>query len=228
MTDRVSAEERNRFMKKNKKSYVVLGIGGFGESLAIALEQHGNEVMAIDFDREKVHAIAPFVTCSLQLDVTNENALKGLGIEKMDAAIISIGENLEASVMATILIKEMGVPRIYAKAENELHKTILLRVGADKVIFPEKEMGERLAMMMSGNFRDYFKLSDKVGMVDMLMKKEWTGKSLIELDFRNRYGVTVVAIKRAGEVLFISPNEKLKQEDQIVIVGEIERLEELQ
>lgn len=214
-------------MGNSKKSFAVLGLGSFGTSLAISLEEQGIEVLAVDEDREIVNKIAPHVTCALQLDVTDEGALKNLSIEKMDGAIISIGENLEASVMATILVKEMGVPIIYAKAENDLQKTILMKVGADKVMFPEKEMGNRLAIMIAGNYRDYVKLSDSIGMVNIDIKETWIDKSLLELNFRNCYHVNVIGVRREGEVVFLHPKDKLRADDQLLVVGELNHLKAL-
>ena len=213
--------------KDRKKSYVVLGLGSFGTSTAIELEKQGIEVMAIDANKERVEAVTPYVTCPIQLDVTNESGLSNLGIKNMDGAIVSIGENLEASVMATILIKEMGVPMIYAKAENSLQKKILLKVGADRVIFPEKESGERIATIIAGNFSDYFHLSDKVSIVEVTAKKEWVGKNLVELDFRNRYQVNVIALKRNGEVLFVDGKTAIEANDDIIAAGENHYLENL-
>ena len=163
------------------KSYAVIGLGGFGSSVARTLAQEGMEVLVMDIHKEKINALAPEVTYALQIDVTNEIAMKNIGLEHMDAVIIAIGENLEVSVMATIICKEIGVPLVIAKAETNLQKTILDRVGADQVILPEKESGYRLAKNIVGNFMDYFSLSGRMSIVEMPVKKEWIGRNLREL-----------------------------------------------
>ena len=137
------------------KSYAVIGLGGFGKSIARTLAQEGMEVMVIDIHKEKVNELAPEVTYAMQLDVTNETAMKNIGLESMDGVIIAVGQKLEVSAMATILCKEMGVPLVIAKAETMLQKKILERIGADQVILPEVESGFRLAKNIVGNFMDY-------------------------------------------------------------------------
>ena len=207
------------------KSYAVLGLGSFGKSVARSFMELGIEVLAVDRNKIIVNEIASEVTYAVQMDVTNEDALKSIGVEKMDGVIVAIGENLEASVMATLLVKELGVPYVVAKAETEMQKKILEKIGADKVVFPEKEMGVRLAKNIAGNFLDVFDLSSKDSMVELKVKEEWIGKSIRELDFRNRYHLNIVAFRRDGNLdSFPDPDDVLQRDDIIITVGKNEDL----
>lgn len=207
------------------KSYAVLGLGSFGKSVARSFMELGIEVLAVDRNKIIVNEIASEVTYAVQMDVTNEDALKSIGVEKMDGVIVAIGENLEASVMATLLVKELGVPYVVAKAETEMQKKILEKIGADKVVFPEKEMGVRLAKNIAGNFLDVFDLSSKDSMVELKVKEEWIGKSIRELDFRNRYHLNIVAFRRDGKLdSFPDPDDVLQKDDIIITVGKNEDL----
>ena len=206
-------------------SYAVLGLGSFGKSVARSFMELGIEVLAVDRNKIIVNEIASEVTYAVQMDVTNEDALKSIGVEKMDGVIVAIGENLEASVMATLLVKELGVPYVVAKAETEMQKKILEKIGADKVVFPEKEMGVRLAKNIAGNFLDVFDLSSKDSMVELKVKEEWIGKSIRELDFRNRYHLNIVAFRRDGKLdSFPDPDDVLQRDDIIITVGKNEDL----
>lgn len=188
-----------------KKGFAVLGLGRFGMSVATHLAQAGAEVMVVDKDENNVHEVADLVTYAVQGDISDPETLKSLGIGNLDAVIVAVAGNMEASVMATILAKEQGVPYVMAKAQNEMHGKILDKVGADSVIYPEKEIGARVARNLTvGNFIDLFELSSKVSMVEMIVKEEWEGKTLIELDLRGRYGINVVAV-RCGNDLDVSP-----------------------
>ena len=207
------------------KSYAVLGLGSFGKSVARSFMELGIEVLAVDRNKIIVNEIASEVTYAVQMDVTNEDALRSIGVEKMDGVIVAIGENLEASVMATLLVKELGVPYVVAKAETDMQKKILEKIGADKVVFPEKEMGIRLAKNIAGNFLDVFDLSSKDSMVELKVKEEWVGKSIRELDFRNRYHLNIVAFRREGKLdSFPDPDDVLQQDDIIITVGKNEDL----
>lgn len=204
-----------------KKSYAVLGLGRFGKSVAVSLAHAGAEVLAIDQNEDLVHEVADIVTYAVQADVADLEVLKELGLGNMDCAIVAIAEDLESSVMATILAKELGVPYVLAKAQNDLHAKILGKVGADNVVFPEKEMGARIARsLVTGNFIDLFELSSAVSMVEMKIKPQWVGKTLRELNLRDRYGVNVVAIKK-DDILEVSPSpdEALVASETIIITG---------
>ena len=212
------------------KSYAVIGLGVFGRSVARTLAQEGMEVMVIDHNKDKVNELAAEVTYAMQIDVTNEIALKNSGINRMDGVIIAIGEELEPTVMATILCSEMGIGEIIVKAETTLQQRILEKVGATKVILPEKESGYRLAKNIAGNFRDFFQLSDTMSMVECPVKAEWTDKSIRELKLREDYHLSVIAIRRADQdqmEVTPRPDRKLRAGDLILLVGKEEDIQKL-
>ena len=204
-----------------KKGFGVLGLGRFGTSVAVHLAATGADVMVVDQDENNVHDVADLVTYAVQGDISDQETLKSLGIGNLDAVIVAIAGNMEASVMATILAKEEGVPYVIAKAQNEIHGKILEKVGADHIIYPEKEMGARVARNLTvGNFLDLFELSAKVSMVEMVVKSEWEGKTLVELNLRNHYGVNVVAMKIGSELdVSPAPTEPLTSGTHLLLVG---------
>lgn len=212
-----------------KKGYGVLGLGRFGTSVAVNLAKAGVEVLAVDMDEANVHEVADLVTYAVQGDISDPEILESLGIGNLDAIVVAIAENMEASVMATILAKEQGVPYVISKAQNEMHGKILEKVGADSVIYPEKEMGARVARNLTvGNFIDLFELSSKVSMVEMLIKPEWIGRTLVELDLRGQYGVNVVAVKRDGELdVTPKPMEPLSNDMHLLLTGYNQDLQKL-
>lgn len=212
-----------------KKEFVVFGLGRFGKSVATTLAEGGCEVMVVDADEDKIHEIADYVTYAVRADVTEAEALATLGIGNFDGAIVAIGKNLEASVMVTILIKEMGVPYVLAKAQNELHAKVLKKVGADMVVFPEKETGIRIANnLMMGNFFDAIELSSTFSMMELDALPEWIGHSLRELNLRAKNKINVIGIKR-NEQLNINPDADMPIElnDILVIIGKNEILNKL-
>ncbi|MBE5959999.1 MAG: TrkA family potassium uptake protein [Lachnospiraceae bacterium] len=212
-----------------KKEFVVFGLGRFGTSVATTLAESGCEVLAVDADEDKVHEIADFVTYAVKADITDGDALASLGIGNFDGAIVAIGKNLEASVMATILVKELGVPYVLAKAQNEIHAKVLKKVGADMVVFPEKETGIRIANnLIMGNFFDAVELSSTFSMMELDAPDEWVGKSLRELNLRAKNKINVIAIKRA-EVLDINPDADMpiNRNDILVVIGKNEQLNRL-
>lgn len=214
-----------------KKQYVVIGLGRFGTSIARTLYELGNDVLAVDSDEESIQNIAPYVTHAIQADATDEENLKSLGISNFDVAVIGIGVNVQDSVMITLLVKEVGVKYVVAKANTELHAKILYKIGADKIVFPERDTAVRVAHnLVSSNILDYIELSSEYSIAEMLSIDEWHGKTLGELNMRTRYGINIVAIKRHGEIN-ISPTADYKiLEDIIVAIGgckQIGRLESM-
>lgn len=205
----------------NNNDFVVFGLGKFGRSVAQTLVENGREVLAIDMNEEVIQDIADTVTHAVQADVTDGEALKALGVSNFDVAVIAISNNLQASIMSTILAKELGVPYILAKAQNDIHKRVLEKVGADKVIFPEREIGVRIANnLISENFVDYIELSDDYSIVEISVLDEWVGKSLKELNMRVNYGINVMAIRK-GESISITPGPDLvlQSADILVVIG---------
>ncbi|AJA49202.1 Ktr system potassium uptake protein C [Clostridium pasteurianum DSM 525 = ATCC 6013] len=213
-----------------KKQYLVIGLGRFGKSIAITLSELGNDVLAVDSREDNVQYIAPYVTQAIQANATEEENLKALGVNNFDAAIIGIGVDIQSSVVVTLLLKEMGIKYILAKANTELHAKILYKIGADKVVFPEKDTAIRVAhSMASGNILDFIKLSSEYRIAEVLCPKEWWGKSLGELHVRAKYGINIIGIKRGMEVnISLTSESRVFKDDIIVAIGgqkEIEKLE---
>ena len=204
-----------------KKEYGVFGLGKFGMAVAVALAESGNSVIAVDMDPDRVDVAAETVTCAMVADVTEPDVLDNLGISNLDCVIIGVSTNMQASIMATILTKEKGVGFVVAKAENEIHKHILEKVGADKIVFPEAEMGTRLARnLMGGEFIDLVELSKEFSMVEMPVPEAWIGRSLRELDFRGSYGLNIIGVKRGDDLkVNLNPENPMEKEMTLVIVG---------
>ncbi len=203
------------------KNYVVFGLGKFGRSVAETFAENGKEVLAIDKRADIIQDIADNVTHAVQADVTDEDALKAIGIGNFEVAVIAISNNIQASIMATILAKEMGVKQIVAKAQNDVHKRVLEKVGADRVVFPEREIGVRIANnLISNNFIDFVELSEDYSIVEIGALPNWVGKSLKELNIRASYHINVMAVRR-DDVLSITPGPDLVIEgtDILIVIG---------
>lgn len=213
----------------SKKEFVVFGLGRFGKSVALTLADSGCEVLVVDENEEKIHDIADRVTYAVRADVTDAETMGNLGLKNFDGAIIAIGENLEASVLVTILAKELGIPYVLAKVQTETQAKVLKKVGADMVVFPEKETGIRIAnKILHGNFFDAVELSNTYSMMELDVHEEWIGKNLIELKFRNVYGINVVGLKH-GKTFNINPNpeQALAAGDILVVIGKNDVLSKL-
>lgn len=211
------------------KDIAVIGLGKFGYSLAMAYAQEGGSVLAVDEDKEKVQEIAEHVTYAVAADVTEIEVLKNLGLENVDVVVVAITNNLEAAVMATILAKELGVERVIAKANNDIQAKVLSKVGADRIIFPEKDMGIKMARSIAlSRFKDIIDLEDDHSIIEVRVPKSWVGKNLIELNPRKKYGFNVIAL-RDGEKLCVNidPNLRFKADSYIIIIGENAKLDRL-
>ena len=215
------------------KQFLVLGLGRFGASLAKTLCDLGQEVLAVDADEELVGNIAPHVTQAMQLDATDETLLASLGVKNFDAAIVSIGQNTRDSILVCVLLKELGVPYLVAKANDDLHAKVLQRVGADKVVFPERDMGARTAYnLVSTNILDYIELSPDYSLVEISVPPQWVGKNMRELNLRVRYGINVMAIRHVGGDISVAPQgiDALEKDDVLVAIGSnasISKLEDM-
>ncbi|HIU03785.1 MAG TPA: TrkA family potassium uptake protein [Candidatus Onthocola gallistercoris] len=213
----------------DKKEYGVFGLGKFGATVALTLSGAGYEVVAVDSNEERVDAVADYVTSAMVADVTNPEVLENMGISNLDCVIIAISKDMEASVMTTLLAKEKGVPVVVAKAENTIHKRILEKVGADMIVFPERDMGARLAKnLMGGEFIDLVELSSEFSLVEVAVRKEWVGKSLRQLDMRNRYGLNIIGVKHQETLeVNLSSDAPLEADMILVIVGKNDDLRRL-
>lgn len=209
-----------------KESYVVIGCGRFGNSVAKTLYKLGNDVLAIDNDMNVVEEIADHVTQAVQGDATDENTLKALGVQNYDIAIISITADLESSIIATILIKELGIPYIICKAKDELQGRVLTKIGADRIVYPERDMGEKLAAsLVSKNVLEFIDLDPSYSIAEVAVVGPWVGRSLIELQLRAKFGLNVIAIKNdTGANISPTGEDILREGDVLVVVGENSRL----
>lgn len=205
----------------SKKEYGVLGLGKFGTAVAKTLAENGHSVIAVDLDPECVDEVADIVTCAMVADISDPHVLDNLGLHNLDCVIIGVSTNMQVSIMATILAKEKGAAFVVAKAENEIHKHILEKIGADKIVFPEAEMGVRLARnLMGGEFVDLVELSKTFSLVEMPVPSMWVGKSLRQLNVRGNYGLNIIGIKK-GENLEVNldPDQPMDAMMTLIIVG---------
>jgi trk system potassium uptake protein TrkA len=212
-----------------RRQIAVLGLGRFGQSLARELTRIGHDVLAIDADERQVQAVADDVTHAVQIDFTNEDALRELGLGKFDTAIVAVSSNIEASILATVLLQRLGVRRILAKAATDLHGSILERLGVSRVVHPEAEMGERVAHSFAApSVRDYLDVAPGYGLARVVVSEPFAGKSLGDLDLAARFDVTPLALHRGGSVT-LNPDaaEVLRESDQLIVAGRDEDLERL-
>ncbi len=216
-------------MKEKAKQYVVLGLGLFGESLARSLYKLGHEVLAVDSDPELVEEIAPYVTQAIQIDATDEGALESLGVRNFDAAIVSIGQNMRDSILVCVLLKEMGVPYLVAKATDELHAKVLRKIGVDRVVFPERDMGARVAKSLATpNILELMDLTDDYQIVEIRLPQRWAGDSIAGIDVRRKYGISIMAIQRAGQfIVSPAPDLTFEPEDVLLVLGKKDNIEDI-
>lgn len=202
-----------------KKSFLIIGLGRFGSSMALTLTDAGHDVLGIDVAKDKVEHIANHITNALITDATNEDNLKALGVSNFDVAVVAIGHDMQASILTTVILKELGAKYIVAKAQNELHGKVLEKTGADRVIYPERDMGIRVAnSLTTSNILDYIELSEEYNIYDIKASDKMIGKSLGKLNLRAKYGVNVLAIKK-GKNIQVSPGaDFVIEEDNILVV----------
>lgn len=212
-----------------KKQFVVLGLGSFGASVAVTLQQLGCDVVAVDQDMGRIEDVADRVTYAMQADIGDPELFDVLGKESFDGIVIASSENLEGSIMATLAAKEAGIPYVLCKAHNKRYAEVLRKVGADAVVFPEKEMGKRIAKnLVSANLADWIALSPDYSVVEAAIPEKWIGRTLKELDVRKTYEVNVVGIKE-GERVEITPDPDmpLKPKMILMLVGSNEALQRI-
>lgn len=204
-----------------KKEFVVIGLGRFGGSIVRELIELNADVMAIDISSEKVDDYASIATQAVTADTTDESVLRSLGIRNFEHVIVAIGENIQASILTTLMLKEIGVKKITVKAQNDYHEKVLRKIGADQVVHPERDMGIRIANnMVSNNILDYLELSEEYSIAEIMANEKLVGFTLVELNIRAKYGINIVAIKRANHIL-VSPQaiEKIEFEDVLIVIG---------
>lgn len=214
-----------------KKQFAVIGMGRFGSSVAQTLYKLGFEVLAIDQNEDRVQEVITLTTHAVQADCTDEEALKALGLRNFDVVVVAIGQDIQASILTSLILKELGVKQLIVKAQNELHGKVLTKIGADKVIFPERDMGVRVAHhLISPNILDFIELSADYSIVEISASQELTGKNLRELDIRAKYGCNVIGIRTAGGKMNISPHAEdvIVDGDVLIVVGTNEDLKKFE
>jgi trk system potassium uptake protein TrkA len=213
-----------------KKQFAVIGMGRFGSSVAKTLYDLGFEVMAIDSDENRIQDVINMVTHAVQADSTDDDALRSLGIRNFDVVVVAIGQDIQSSILTTLILKDLGVPTLIVKAQNELHGKVLSKIGADKVIFPERDMGTRVAHhLISPNILDHIELSDDYSIVEIKATPNMYGKNLRQLDIRAKFGCNVMAIK-TEQKMNIAPHaeDTIKENDVLVVVGKNEDLKKFE
>lgn len=213
-----------------QKRFAVIGLGRFGSSVAKVLTEMGQHVLAVDADAARVEALAPKIGRVVRADCTDPGALKALRIADYGTVVIAIGDDVEASVITCLNCRDLGVRHIVAKAQDDAHGRVLERLGADRIVYPQRDMGARVAHNISaGGLIDFVRLSEQYGMAELVAPEALEGQTLGDSDMRNRYGLNVMAIKR-GNRLIISPGaaEEVHAGDVLVVIGEAEGISRLQ
>ena len=213
-----------------KKQFIVIGLGRFGCSLATALASAGNDVLAVDTSEALVEDMAPFVTHAVQADATDEKALTALGVKNFDVAVVAIGGDVQSSIMVTMLLKEQGVPKVVVKAQSDLHAKVLERIGADRIVFPERDMGNKVALnLTSDNIIDFIEVSPDYSLMEVDTIDNWLGKTLIELNFRQLYQVNIIAIKKENGKINVNPSatDPIEKDDVLMVIGSNEHIKKL-
>lgn len=212
------------------KSYIVIGMGRFGTEVARRLHELGCEVLAVDTVSENIQRISNDVTHAAVADARDKGVLRALGASNFDCAIVAIGGNLADSVLATLNAKELGIPKVICKAHDEVHRQVLLKLGADQVVIPEQEYAARLARSLSShNVLDYIELAEDCGIIEVPAPKSWVGKTLKELNVRATLGVNILAV-RHDSAIHVSPSADypIAQQDVLVVLGDTMALEKVQ
>ncbi|KQC09931.1 MAG: potassium uptake system protein [Candidatus Cloacimonas sp. SDB] len=211
------------------KQFVIFGLGSFGTAVATELVELGHEVLGVDNDEEKVDILKDTLTKIVKVDITDEKILKELGVESFDAAIVSLGTDLESSILITIMLKEIGVKYVITKANNPLHGRVLEKVGSDRVVYPERDEGIRIARsLIMPNVKNQMELSQKYSLIEIAALPVFCEKTLGELDLPGKYGVTLLAIRRGNQFTF-SPTEKhtITENENLILVGENKKIDQL-
>lgn len=209
------------------KQFAVFGLGSFGKSVALTLQSFGCDVIAVDNCYEKIQDIADSVSYAMCGDVTEPEFMKTIGARNLDGAVIAVSENLEAAIMATMISKEMGISYVLVKAMDEMQGKILEKIGADSIVYPEIDMGERVAKkLISTEFIDWIELSPDYSLTEKLIPKQWEGKSLAELRVREKYGINVIGILKEDKMdMALDPSKPLQPDDMLFIIGKNSDLE---
>ena len=214
---------------RGKRQYIVVGLGRFGRAIAETLCQDGAEVLGVDRRMDLVEEMRDVLTHTIQLDAMDRDALAALGVQDFDIAFVTMGSDIRASGTIVLQLKELGAKKVIAKVQDEFHGRMLEKLGADQVLFPERDMGRRVAHnLVSGNIIDYLELSSQYSMAEIRPKREWVGKALKQLEMRNRLGINVVAIRSGDELNAMPmPDTTLGEDDVLLVVTSEETLKKL-
>jgi len=213
-----------------KKQYAVIGLGRFGTAVALTLAELGHEVLGVDREERRIQEVAKDITHVVEADATDEESLKALGLRNFDTVVVSIGEDIQANILVTLLLKELGVKQVVARAVSDLHGKVLERIGADRVVFPERDMGARVAHnLVTANLLDYIELAPNFSVAEIMAGEKLSGRTLRDLNLRARYGVNVMAIKR-GQKINLAPraDDVVAGEDVLVVIGKHDDIAKLQ
>lgn len=219
--------------KGKKNTYAILGLGIFGSTIAKNLSRYGHDVIAIDIDMAQVERMSEYVSHAVCLNITDIEQLKAVGIEDVDCAVVATGSRLEDSIMCIMNLKELGVKNIIAKAKNRKYSEVLLKIGANEVVLPEKEIGRRVAKrLVSPDIIDLFDIDSEFSIVEIHVLEAWVGYTLSELNLRNNFGINVIGIRRDKKLtLTVDPNELITKDDELIIACKndlFERFSELE
>lgn len=212
------------------KQFAVIGLGRFGASLARSLADAGHDVLGVDSLEERIRPLANVLTHVVQADATDEEVLRSLGIRNFDCCVVTLSSNLQSSILVTLMVKELGVPLVVAKARDEQHGKVLQKIGADRIVYPERDMGVRLAHnLIAGNILDHIELSPDNSIAEVVVGERMAGKNLRQLDLRARFGLNILAIKQ-GSRISVSPraDDVVQEGDILVVVGPNEGIRRLE
>lgn len=212
------------------KQFAVIGLGRFGASVAKTLHTAGYQVLGIDDAEERVRTNLDNCTRAVEADATDEQALRALGIRNFDTVIVGIGGDIQSSILVTLMLKELGVKQVVVKAQSDLHGKVLYKVGADKVVFPERDMGSRVAKsLVASNILEYIELAPDFSILEFMVSERMIGKSLRHLDLRNRFGANIIAIRRGNDFeLAVRADDAVREGDVLVVVGRNDDLRRLE
>lgn len=211
------------------RQFVVFGLGRFGSSIAQHLCQLGHEVLAVDSSEAMVEANAPFVTQAVQADATDEDNLRSLDVGGFDTAVVAMGSSVRDSILITVLCKEIGVPQVIAKAVDDLHAKVLRKVGADRVVFPERDMGQRVARTLdTPNILDLMDLTGDYRIAEICVPESWRNRTLMEINVRRHHGLSVIGVRRGNEFL-ASPGAEMRlmEGDVLLVLGREQDIERI-
>lgn len=214
-------EEQSKKILKEMNEFVVIGLGRFGISVATTLSSLGHEVLAIDKNAENCKSVEKFVSSAVVADATSLDVLKSLGVQNFDCAVVCIGDDIQSSILTTLLCKELGIGYVVSKAQNDQHKKVLEKIGADMVIFPEVFMGKKLASMLSNpSVNEVLNLTDDLKIVEVVAPDKWAGKSIVGLNVRKKYKISIIYIKRDGEVITPEAETVINLGDTLIVSGD--------